>query len=229
MLLIGCVAVEWRIRGGGGPSGPAIARGSAATRGRHAMRRPTEGRESYGGTGPLRAKRGRGTRRERTSRRVVPSRPPVRSLRLPMRAASAIITVCGVEQLVARRAHNPEVAGSSPVPATSRVVANSSLSANARTTRPPDLNHGGASFALCARISRRCQRVGHRGACLCLPWTSPAGRSTAPARRPKSASVSPSLSLCGCSVTAGQSTTAVPSSTDAPWRRHHPLWRAPQA
>ena len=28
----------------------------------------------------------------------------------------------GVEQLVARRAHNPEVAGSSPVPATSRSV-----------------------------------------------------------------------------------------------------------
>ena len=148
---------------------------------------------------------------------------------LLQRAPSAILAICGVEQLVARRAHNPEVAGSSPVPATSRVVANSSLSANARTTRPPDEHHGGASFVLCAGISRRCQRVDHRGACLCLPWTSPAGRSTAPARRPKSASVSPSLSLCGCSVTAGQSTTAVPSSTDAPWRRHHPLWRAPQA
>ena len=107
---------------------------------------------------------------------------------------SATLTDCGVEQLVARRAHNPEVAGSSPVPATSRVVANSSLSANARTTRPPDEHHEGASFVLCAGISRRCQRVDHRGACLCLPWTSPAGRSTAPARRPESASVSPSLS-----------------------------------
>ncbi len=148
---------------------------------------------------------------------------------LLQRAPSAILAICGVEQLVARRAHNPEVAGSSPVPATSRVVAHSSLSANERTTRPPDEHHEGASFVLCAGISRRCQRVDHRGACLCLPWTSPAGRSTAPARRPKSASVSPSLSLCGCSVTAGQSTTAVPSSTDAPWRRHHPLWRAPQA
>ena len=114
------------------------------------------------------------------------------------RALSATLAICGVEQLVARRAHNPEVAGSSPVPAISRVVANSSLSANARTTRPPDEHHEGASFVLCAGISRRCQRVDHRGACLCLPWTSPAGRSTAPARRPKSASVSPSLSLCGC-------------------------------
>ena len=45
---------------------------------------------------------------------------------LLQRAPSAILAICGVEQLVARRAHNPEVAGSSPVPATSRVVANSS-------------------------------------------------------------------------------------------------------
>ena len=29
---------------------------------------------------------------------------------------------CGVEQLVARRAHNPEVAGSSPVPATTEAI-----------------------------------------------------------------------------------------------------------
>ncbi len=29
---------------------------------------------------------------------------------------------CGVEQLVARRAHNPEVIGSSPVPATSKTL-----------------------------------------------------------------------------------------------------------
>ncbi len=36
------------------------------------------------------------------------------------RAPSAILAICGVEQLVARRAHNPEVAGSSPVPAISR-------------------------------------------------------------------------------------------------------------
>ena len=33
-------------------------------------------------------------------------------------ANKAIKIYCGVEQLVARRAHNPEVIGSSPVPAT---------------------------------------------------------------------------------------------------------------
>ncbi len=32
-----------------------------------------------------------------------------------------VIKYCGVEQLVARRAHNPEVAGSSPVPATMNI------------------------------------------------------------------------------------------------------------
>ncbi len=50
------------------------------------------------------------------------------NMRLPhllKRAQSAILTHCGVEQLVARRAHNPEVAGSSPAPAISRGVANS--------------------------------------------------------------------------------------------------------
>ena len=82
---------------------------------------------------------------------------------------------CGVEQLVARRAHNPEVAGSSPVPATSRrtsvsrpgffsfrrrrkrntrVVANSSPRRKQERRVLHDENHEGASFALCAGISR---------------------------------------------------------------------------
>ena len=39
--------------------------------------------------------------------------------RIPPKLVQA--TYRGVEQLVARRAHNPEVAGSSPVPATTKV------------------------------------------------------------------------------------------------------------
>ena len=69
---------------------------------------------------------------------------------LLQRAPSAILAICGVEQLVARRAHNPEVAGSSPVPATSRVVAHSSP----RQTHERRVLLEGASFALYAGISR---------------------------------------------------------------------------
>ena len=69
---------------------------------------------------------------------------------LLQRAPSAILAICGVEQLVARRAHNPEVAGSSPVPATSRVGAHSSP----RQTHERRVLHEGASFASCAGISR---------------------------------------------------------------------------
>ena len=46
------------------------------------------------------------------------------SLYLTLESKGIIFTVLhrGVEQLVARRAHNPKVAGSNPVPATKRLV-----------------------------------------------------------------------------------------------------------
>ena len=57
---------------------------------------------------------------EPPGRTVLPNPPPPaleKNLPAPLDNAT---TPCGVEQMVARRAHNPEVAGSSPVPATTK-------------------------------------------------------------------------------------------------------------
>ncbi len=112
---------------------------------------------------------------------------------LLQRAPSAILAICGVEQLVARRAHNPEVAGSSPVPATSRVVANSS----------PRQTHERRVLLISitrARLSLSTQ--GFRGVCRGgrsprVSESSPPSRPDAPAVRPHGPKVSPGLSAGG--------------------------------
>jgi hypothetical protein len=94
-----------------------VAKSPARGRVRRGDGNPTEDRgpRARRGAGGIRAIDARGSARTAPAGR----RGGRRAQRLPTIADPAMITVCGVEQLVARRAHNPEVAGSSPVPATS--------------------------------------------------------------------------------------------------------------
>ncbi len=124
-----------------------------------------------------------------------------RAASLPSAALPATLAICGVEQLVARRAHNPEVAGSSPVPATSRRTpaarpgfcfgvfrfrpkaemerlsgCEPQPSPNARETRPPDPVHEGASFAFGAAF----REVGQGRRSPGVSGSSPRGRPAPP-------------------------------------------------
>ena len=138
-----------------------------------------EGRQSYEATA-------RGAAQLRRNSKEKSERHNMRLPHLLRRAQSAILTHCGVEQLVARRAHNPEVAGSSPAPATSRVVANSSP----RQTHERRVLREGASFAFCAAFLR-CGPGRLVPRCL---GVLTAGSPGSPSGRPNGPKVSPGLS-----------------------------------
>ena len=98
---------------------------------------------------------------------------------------------CGVEQLVARRAHNPEVAGSSPVPATSRVVANSSPR-QTHERRVLLISITRARLSLCTQGSRG---VAQGGRSPRVSQSSPPGRPDTHTGRPDGPKVSHTIQL----------------------------------